>query len=212
MNQELQGLLDHIQASSPPQGALFKGELGETLLIAPRLEVSPQAPAHHRPGRFSNVHAGADEFGGEIVFSEAMPRTIYARIPSFTRFGIDLKRKGAERGIKQPRNSPTWPRGASPFCASSSKDAMGSAGGSVERLSFLAGAAHAGIPRPGLTRLSTQKGTSMNSIDQDANLWPELKWADWSRRGNVAYVDADRGKTRLALSLCRHTGGTFRFM
>jgi hypothetical protein len=36
MDEKLEGLLVHIRASSPPKGAQFRGELGETLLIAPR--------------------------------------------------------------------------------------------------------------------------------------------------------------------------------
>jgi hypothetical protein len=45
------------------------------------------------------------------------------------------------------------------------------------------------------------KGTAMNSIDQDANLWPELKWANWSKTAETLHMWTQIvGKTRLALS------------
>ena len=41
----------------------------------------------------------------------------------------------------------------------------------------------------------------MKSIDQDANLWPELKWANWSKTAETLHMWTQIvGKTRLALS------------
>lgn len=41
----------------------------------------------------------------------------------------------------------------------------------------------------------------MKSINQDANLWPDLKWADWSKTAETLHMWTQIvGKTRLALS------------
>jgi hypothetical protein len=150
MNGRLQGLLDFVRAV-----ARFQGELGETLLIAPKsgsltarrlLMVGLGDSGSFTPARMNIV--------GEIVFDEAS--RLGVKHPFFAPTVLD----GGVSGFSTGDVAEQFMRG---FLRAQSLEAElkargASAGTSVERLTFLAGAAHAQDTEAGIQK-AVEKGT-----------------------------------------------------
>jgi hypothetical protein len=149
MNQKLQGLLARIRLSPGPDGAQFLGELGETLLIAPRagtlsarrlLVIGLGDSRTFTPARMNLV--------GEIVFGEA--NRLRVKRPFFAPTVLD----GGVSGFGTGEVAEQFMRG---FLRARDlelelKSRGVSAGESVESLSFLAGAAHAADTKAGISK------------------------------------------------------------
>jgi len=149
MNQKLQGLLEHIRASSPTMRARFGGELGETLLIAPGtgrytarriLIIGLGDSRTFAPARMNLV--------GEIVFGEA--NRLRVKHPFFAPTVLD----GGVSGFSTGDVAEQFMRGFLHALALEFElKARGlSAGESVESLTFLAGAAHAADSQAGIKK------------------------------------------------------------
>jgi hypothetical protein len=149
INEKLEGLLQHIRASSPPKGAQFSGELGETLLIAPR------------PGSLAARRLLIVGLGDSGTFTPARMNLV----------GAIVFREANRLGVKHPFFAPTILDGGvtvfstgevaerfmNGFLAARELEfelkARGvSAGGRVESLSYLAGAAHAADTQAGIKK------------------------------------------------------------
>jgi hypothetical protein len=149
MNQKLQGLLDHIRTSSPAKGAPFGGELGETLLIAPQAgSLSARRLLVVGLGDTRTFTPARMDLVGEIVFGEA--NRLGVKHPFFaptildggvSAFGTGEVAEQFMRGFLRARDleSELKARGVS-------------VGDGVERLSFLAGAAHATDTQAGIAK------------------------------------------------------------
>lgn len=149
INQKLQGLLDHIRASSPPGGAQFGGDFGETLLITPRAgTLSARRLLIIGLGDSRTFMPARMDLVGEIVFVEA--NRLRIRHPFFAPTILD----GGVTGFSTGEIAEQFMRG---FLRARDLEfdlkARGvSAGESVESLTFLAGAAHAADTQEGITR------------------------------------------------------------
>jgi Cytosol aminopeptidase family, N-terminal domain len=147
MNQKLQGLLDRLRTPS-----LFAGELGETLLIVPKSGTIPAQrlliiglgdSASFTPARMNLI--------GTIAFNESSRLGI--RHPSFAPTVLD----GGVSGFNTGEVAEQFMRG---FLRAreieTQLQALGQAPRtSVERLTFLAGAAHASDTQAGLAKAFT---------------------------------------------------------
>ncbi len=144
MNKKLNELLDHVRAPS-----LFAGDLGETLLIVPR---SGTIPAHRlliiglgdsrsfTPARMNLV--------GAIAFTEAS--RLGVRHPFFAPTVLDGGVSGFNTGEIAEQFMRGFLRGQA---VERQSHASGEAPlGSVEKLTFLAGAAHAADTQAGIAK------------------------------------------------------------
>jgi hypothetical protein len=144
MNQKLQGLLDRIRTPS-----LFAGDLGETLLIVPK---PGTIPAHRlliiglgdsrtfTPARMNQI--------GTIVFAET--NRLGVRHPFFAPTILDGGVSGFNTGEVAEQFMRGFLRGRA---LEAQLHAAGEAPpGSVEKLTFLAGAAHASDTKAGIAK------------------------------------------------------------
>ena len=144
MNEKLQGLLDRVRTPS-----LFAGDLGETLLIIPK---AGTIPAHRlliiglgdsrtfTPARMNLV--------GTIAFTEAS--RLGARHPFFAPTVLDGGVSGFNTGEVAEQFMRGFLRGRA---IETQLHAVGEAyPGSIEKLTFLAGAAHAADTQAGIAK------------------------------------------------------------
>ena len=153
MDNKLNGLLDVIR--SPSRGPLFSGELGETLLIEPKAgTISARRLLIIGLGASQTFTAARMNLIGDIVFSEA--DRLKVKNPFFAPTVID----GGVTGFSTGDVAEQFMRGF--LRAREAQAELNSLGDAprtaVEKLTFLAGAAHARDTQAGITKaLSTGK-------------------------------------------------------
>jgi hypothetical protein len=147
MNNKLNGLLDIIR--SPSGGPLFTGELGETLLITPKAgTISARQLLIIGLGASQTFTAARMNLIGDIVFSEA--NRLKVKHPFFAPTVID----GGVTGFGTGDVAEQFMRGfLRARAAQAELFSLGEAPQTtVEKLTFLAGAAHAADTQAGITK------------------------------------------------------------